>query len=1079
MSLISNLENLDLSVILNAKAAISVSVDDDGFQLAVTGDLNGVAFGELANIATQIKALNPQDLGKAWEHLLEPILKNIRLENFPITELLAELKTGLEMGGSLLRQFAADPLSVGPQLGMPMADMITQFQNTAKNIVDVPLDDIKAARGIWDDLRKGLPSDPSELAQDALTMLLPFPSNALKNMRGSLNQVRSQLKQPLFAKSMLAPVRFELTQMQAHAQAGNQTALNACLVRYPLLFEELRASLSAACKGLPANIRSWNLEVLKQPAETLFGLANTGKPNGLKFMSDLKKHLNHFESLIGLADEAKAREIMDRVNHYLDSLDAYLKSVYLDRIDQGIDFLKRWVRELFAPLGLRDLQDDIDAFFEQIVEAINKADIGQYASSLGLPFQALSEQLENLDLGQHLDQQIANVKDKIDGVITTINDQLVVINNGLNNLTNEIKAIFQQIANLLSEFGDALEQVNAEIEKLDVEGVTDEVIAALQNLREKGEELLAQAPIPEPMKPLIQQLIDELEKMDLEALIKNPARDALASLDIPAEIKEPLENAMPQLQEFLENVHPDRLTAQLQTELTHQLKAITDLATKSMGDVVSGFFGELQKGLDVLDPDQLVEILRIPYQKILAIFDNIAPDKLLKPATDAYDAFLADLPLTNPAQAAKATQSAVGASGKAIGKAAAAPVKAAASPGVVKERQPESNAGNPNLPELKPGDIIRQLLGKPLGQLRETIANLEPSQATTFLGHYRNLSSELAQDLRFLQTQLSSIVHLAEGSGDALLQELSDLEFDTSYAIESQIELGHLSIETELSILQTFSSTELFAQLGEELLEQQTKLKGSVQDMLGDCGNLLDNIADLLETNPISRLGDRLQNLLDAIDPEPVAAALDSVANTAFLKFLELTDVLDTDLETLINRIKRMIHQYNPALHLQRLREVMTVFWEEMAIINPHFWVSQITPLHQAIRESLSAYDPASWSAPLLTTVNALKTKLTNIDPSNILDLGQLNPFQAQANNAAAIDFTQLGADLKIALGDLTAGLDELDPAQLLTTVDELKNRILDQLNPVIDAIHQELLTLLKSLKYVSAQASASVSVSV
>lgn len=1079
MTILQNLTSLDLSAILQARLDITASVGGDGFKVAVSGDLDAVVMGDLNDLAKQLKAIDPTDLEKTWTQLLQPILDNIRLEQFPATQLVEALQNGLEMGGSLLRQFAADPLSIGSQLGLPLNDILQQFQNMAKNVVNIPLDDIKSVRSTWEDMQKGLPGDPLVLAEYALDMLFPFPIQSLTAMRQELNRLSLQTRQPLFDPDLANPLRQHLLHIKARAEAGDQAGVDAALLEYSGHFTQFQGDLHAACQNLPAKIRAFNLPSLRDPAEALFELAKTGKPHGLKFVEELKQHLQHFESLINMADQAKAEEILNKVHSYLDSLDNHLKTVFLDRIDQGIEFLKNWVRDLFKPLKLDHLQREIDLFFDRVVDAINEADIDQYAETLRKPFKDLGDRLDGLDIGGQINQTLASVGSTIDGVMTTIKNQLTIIDDALNGLTTQIKDIFLDIENLLKEFGKAIDAVDAEIQNLDIEGVTAEVIQALQELREKGEELLAQAPIPEPMKPLIKQLIAELEKMDLEALIKDPARDALATLDIPQPIKDTLQSAMPEVQKLLSNVHPDKLLAELQAELSGHLQSIIDLATKSFSQVIQKFFDELKKGMDVLDPAQFVELLRVPYTKVLDVFANLSPEKLLKPVTDAYDEFTSGLPLTDPLSAAKATQDSIAAAGKSIGEAAAAPVKAAASPGKVRDWQPDEPIATPEIPELKPGDIIRQLLGKPLFKLHEKLASLDDTAVGQFLEKYRGLTTGLAADLRQTRAMLSGIQGHIEVAGDDLLIHLGDAEFEATYALQSQIRLGNLNASTQVSLLTDTNSTLLFSEMSTELEDHRGAIATAVNSQLAGWGQALNGIADLLEIHPISLMSESMNAVLAAIDPEPVAAAIDSLANTATAKFIELSGLLEAEIKRLWNRIQQMIHQYNPALHLQRLREVMEVFWEQMALLNPHFWVGELQPIYQAIQASLGAYDPANWTADLVAVIENLKTQITSIDPLSLFDPNQLNPFTNQATGAANIDLKAVGKDLKIALAGVGDSLSELDPAALLTTVEELKERMLDQLDPVIDAIHQELVTLLKSLQYVSGSASASVSVQV
>ena len=1079
MSLIDDLTNLDLSGILQARLDISASLGGDGFKVAVSGDLESVVLGDLGDLIKDIKSFDPTNLEDTWNQLLKPILDRLDLDEFPLDKLLTKLKEGLEMGGSLLRQFTADPLSLGTQVGLPLGDLMTQFQNAAKNVVNIPLDDVQSARQIWKDLQQGLSLDPPVLAQEALSLLLPYPVDGLKNLRSELDRLSGDLKAPVFDPKLVEPMRDVLTRIRIHAEAGDQAALDLALAEYGTRFTSFQTNLNAACQSVAAKVNAWNLDALRQPAEALFEMARTGKPDGLAFMADLKRHLGHFELLIEQADADKAQAIMAKVHNYLDSLDAFLKTAYLDRIDDGIEFLKSWVRELFAPLKLRVVQGEINQFFDKLVAAINDADLGSYADVLAEPFKALAEKLEGLDIGGHLDQQLQSIGDSIGNVVQTIQAQLQTIDTALTGLIDQVTPVFEKLADLLDEFGQAVEEVNKGIENLDIEGVTEEVIKAIQELREKGEELIAQAPLPEPMKPLIEQLIKQLENMDLESLIKDPANDALAAFDLPDAVKMPLQNAMPELQKLLSNVMPGKLIAELQAELEGHFQTIIDLATQSIGDLVEGFFGELTKAIDVIDPAKLVDLLRIPFLKILEVFDRLEPEKLLKPVTQAYDDFLADLPLTDPAKAAKSTQDAIGKTGKAIGEAAAAPVKAAASPGKVREWKPEENISQPELPELKPGDIIRQLLGKPLQTLKDALTALDESKAAQFAASFQTLTGGLAKDIRWVQSRLSGLQSHLENSGHQLMIDLANLEFDAHYAVSSQIRLGNLSVDTQVQVFADFNTSAMTSDLSLSLETHRGQVLDAVQSKLNGLGEILDGIADLLENHRVTKLGKSLASLVDAVDPEPIAAAIDSIAQAALGKFVELYDLAEDEFKSLFTRIQQMIRQYNPALQLQRLSDVMAVFWEEMALLNPHFWVTQVKPIHEAVRTALSAYDPANWTADLLNEFNALKTKVTSIDPTSLIDPGQLNPFKAQADAVAVIDLTTIGQDLQLALGELTEGLADLDPAMLLDTVTHLKERILAQLDPVVDAIHQEILTLLKSLRYVTTQVSASASVSI
>lgn len=1079
MSLLDDLNNLDLSQITSARAAISASVNDDGFQLALDGDLTELAFGELATLAQKLTEFNPSGFHQAWEERLGSLLKKIRIENVPHAKVLQLFEMGLELGSAFLKQIVEDPLSFGSQFGVPIQDILNQFANASKNVVNLPLEDIQASRTLWQNLELGLPKHASALAKEALGILFPFPQDASEKLRQKLDQISKSLEQPLLSNQIIQPLQASLHKIRTLAEEGNQAALDQALNAHTTIFAELKSQLDLACTALPTKLSALNLSEITKPCQTLFRLAKTGKPNGISFLNEFKHELIQIENLIALADEDKARQVLGLINQQLDAMNAYLKSAYLERIDAGIDSLKTWVRNLFKPLGLQEVEAEMDAFFANLTQTLNQINLRKYLAEIRNPIKHLRSQLETLNLGEFLTQRLTNGSNSVGAALATITHQLTAIDTALGTLTLDIQAIFEKVATPLIAFSTQIQNAIDAFEDLDVEGATDQVVRTLQAIRAKGEALFRIAPLPESMKPVIQQLIDDVARMDLDALITVPAQAAAKTLDIPQEVKAPLLEVLPKLESLLDQVHPDRLIAGLQDDIEEHLKTITRQAQSSMQEAIDAFFAQVQEGLQTIDPLHLESLLQPAFQKVLRLFDNLDPHQLLKPATDAYDAFLGQLDFIDPASSAIAAQSAIGAAGKAFGQAATLPLKALTSPGVIRENGSSQDTPFQASLDLKPGDLIRNLLGLPLVKLKQAIENLENSQLADFLAYFHQHSLGLANDLKSMLAKVGTLSDVLDNQCAAWLITLEDAQFDATFSIQNQIRLGHLSAQTNLAPLKTSSITSLAVHLRTNLSKQKPLIAQTVHQELQEWGHLAQGIINLLGDHPISLLSQNAQTLLNAIDPEPVAQALDNLAGAATGKFIELSSLLNEELKHVFVRAQQMVHQYNPSLHLQRLVEVLEVFWEEMALFNPHHWAERLSKLHQRIRSHLNSLNPSIWLAALSSDLNELAESVAQIDTNNILDSNLLNPFLEAADSAALVNVQSLGADLKRVLGEMGDNLKSLNPNALLTSLEQLKTQSLDELGPNVKAIQEEILKLLASLRFASTTVSANASVSI
>ena len=208
----------------------------------------------------------------------------------------------------------------------------------------------------------------------------------------------------------------------------------------------------------------------------------------------------------------------------------------------------------------------------------------------------------------------------------------------------------------------------AGVDGLGIEQVTSQITEAITTLRTTAQAVLTVAPLPDALRPPVEQLIPTIEAIDLPAAIEQPVKRVLDQLRLPDGFSGSLEAVVDRRQPGAERGHrrdPDR--DQRAARRAHApaprraARGITELL-RSVASVLDGLDAPVGRGA-----------LRGPFNGVLAAVDAVEPTSLLKPVIDAFDKLLGAVSVPDPATGAARVSGVLTAAGESAGQALIGP----------------------------------------------------------------------------------------------------------------------------------------------------------------------------------------------------------------------------------------------------------------------------------------------------------------------------------------------------------------------------------------------------------------------
>lgn len=1081
MSLIDDLRGLDLSAIVTARGEITVAVSNPRIQALLTQGPGAAALGDIGTTIETIKATldDPAALFGALNGKFGELLDQLDLSQLPAAQYVEAVHEAARIVAALLSEYDGSTRSLLKVVGVPLGEALSDFSKTIDRFGHASLDDLGPLNAAIAAVEGGLPTSPQALAELSANILLPFGAGATVNVRNAVAGLAGDLDRLVLSATRTNGLVHALEGVSAAANTGSVERVDQAL----RAVEESRAVTVSTLRRELAEItqRMDGLDVQGR-LEPLIALSRdfrTGAPGVIEFMDRLRDFMAATRGQIETAGEAEVSAFLDSVSGYIEQVETDTRAQLEGAIDARVAEICEWIRGLFAHLRLRPLRAEIASTFQEAANAVRAADLDRFAEEAHEQLAALRDQIQSADLGTTVRDALQAAAAAITAAIEAIVAAVAAIGAAVEALAAQAQNLLQQAAQLLRQFRERIDDIRQAIEGLGVEEAAQAVIDEVAALREKAEQLLTELPLPEPMRPLVEQLIAELEGIDLDALIAEPVLETVNGFKLPDDVRQRVVGILEAVDEALASLIPAQLISDIEAEIAGALDTLRRFDPARILGEIDAFIDDAADRIAALDPTRAIGPIRQPFAALLDVVDRAHPQRLLKPVLDAYDEALGSLAFPDAETVIADSANLFAGAGEQAGSAVMGPVGSIAGAGDPEPTAPDQTTATlPDLGGARPGDAIR-MMGFIPRKLREGWEALDDGPAGEAVQAIDGLCAGLARDLRALAAHAFAVQDRLDATVEQMLTPVIAAELEARYAVETRLSLGPAELGARLDVLATASPGALRAEIAQGTGQVRLAARQTAELIgRGGVGGALNAVASALEGCRLAQVGGRVEDLLAALDPEPLAAELDALVATAFQRFPPLVAALRSRFDEIIARVRAFIRDFGPQMLLQKFGTVVACLREELAVLDPHDFVEKdLADVHAALREAVAAYDPAAFVPDIAALLGDIAGRLRAIDVAAAAgDLSFLDNALARIDEAVPADaLAGVGASLQ----DVGRELSDLNPQDLLAAVDGLGDRISEEFERAIEAIRQEILTLLESIRFAAGSANVSAEVSV
>lgn len=1080
MSLLTDLQSIDLSSILDARGSITASVNSPELQEILKGGAAQTALASLGSSLGDLQAdfSSPEDLLRPLSEAFSQLGGSIQVGDLPIEALRQAVEQGAEIVRSLVEGLDQDPLAIGRLFNLRTEGMSTLIQDTLQTYTRVGAGEISVFKQLIDLVERGVPSDPAIFANLAVDALMPFPSASLREVRLGVDGILNGAALIQLPVTRTAGLLLALDGVEKAALTGNVQALQSALAELERVRQHTLRSIQDDLRAYLTQVDGLRLDGLLSPIVQVSQALGFAQESVLEFMQMIRDQVQAARAVVEELDTSQVGELIDKLFVWLE---ATAQAYIVDPIETAIENLKAWLRSLLHEIPLFELRAELSDWMRDLAQTIRDADLDGPAEAVRQVLIDLGDKLSPQNLTAEIQAALGAagqaIQDALDGVLQALEQ----IASAINGVAGEAQAVLEQAAQAIAQFKVLLDDLTVSVQNLGIEEAGQQVADEIRKVREAAEALLSVQPLPESMRPLIEQLIDTLESVDFDAVMQ-PVEEAVAQFRIPPDVSESITLGLQAAGDALENLIPDQLIQSIEAEINEALETLRGFDPSSLLPDVSGFLESAAVFVEGLDPAEHLQVLEEPFQAILHAFDLANPQRLLQPVIQAYDELLGNVTLPTPDLGVERFNQAIGSAGERLAQAATTPLTNLSPPeatlvppggtpggGVVGNTPPPAET-------IRAGDIIR-LFGYLPMKLREALAAMNQSQAGEVLRAIDSLTGGLANDLRRLQGVLWELEDRLNAGLDGLLAPLAPAQLRAQLAIQANFQAGAINIDASLGAVALAGPGTMRQELAESMRQTVSGTRQVASAAGGSTGAALERIAVALESCSLARLVSDLDALLAALDPEPIAAEIDAFVLAVLRRAPGLLAEVQEELAQAVQRAQAMIAEYNPLVQAQKFIRVLDVLREELERLSPRSLAAELGELHTALREALLAYDPAVFTGELTALIASLADSLRALNPSNLL--GDLSFLDGILDQIEAASPAQALAGVGESLQEVGAELATLDPGTMLQAVTDLGPQLLEAFTKMLDTIRDEIVALLQALKYAATSASASVSVSV
>jgi hypothetical protein len=1093
VTLLEDLQALDLSAIVNAKGSITLAIDAEGLRGLLTDGPAQTVMGELGSAlaAVQEGIDNSAALLTPLVDALGELPGLLGLDDLPLADYLAAVREGAELMAAVVGGLEGDLGALAPTGGTSVADLLERAGGAMGEFAGQAVTALGRYRALIDTVEAGVPTDPGALADLALDVLLPFPKPVVGQVRGQLDSVLAGLTAidlPTTATSGLVGL---LTQVRVRAEAGDAAGVQAALGGLARLGDEAVAALADGLRRAAQALDGLRLDLtLGAMAQASAGL-RAGERGVLEELADWRARIAEVRAVVEGIDPAVGMAAAARV---LDLAEAEARRLWAAGVDAQLERMKAWLRGLLRELPLRQLRGQLSAAILGAAQAVTDADLDRVATDIRRAIADLGELLALPDLGELVGDATQEVEDAVRAALDQVETALSAITGAVNDVAGEARAVLERAVEGLAAFRSAVDEIRPLVDPEHVNQAAQQVIDALSDFREQAETLLTAAPVPDALRPVIEQVTATIEGIDLEEAIGQPLRAAAERLQLPDEVGTTVTAGLAAVADAVSSLVPTQLIADLRAELDGVLDTIGQLDVTPLTSGITQALDQAASFLEDLDVVGAVAPASSAFAQVLEAVDRVHPRRLLQPAIEAYDNLLGRIPIPDSGTLARRAAQVTAVAGEATAQVAAQPLQQAAPTGsslapgrgATPAAPTDAPVGGAAVPPsgMRPGDIVR-LVGFLPAALREALAGLQAGPAGQALAGIHRMSAGLAADLRRLRAEVVAVGERVEGVLAAALGPVAAAQIDAQLALHARFGAGasgggvgvSIDVDASVALIASVAPARLYSRLQPELDLLRARAGTATGSLTGSVAANLEAAADALDGSMVTTLAGDLDAFLAALDPEPIAAEFDALVASVVDATPGFVAAVSAELADVERRVRALIAEFNPGAQAQKLLGVFDVLREELDLLNPARLADELGEVHAALRAAIAAYDPAVLAADVDGLIDGVAADLRGLNPASLLpDLSGVRAQVQRLPNLLPVQaLTDAGAELQEVGGQLVA----LDVQGLLDTVNALAPAVTDAFLRAIEAVKQELLTLLRSIRYASTSASASVSVGV
>ncbi|HLF78899.1 MAG TPA: hypothetical protein VJB57_15580 [Dehalococcoidia bacterium] len=1091
MTLLEELQSIDVSGIAGARGSIKVSVQSPQLTAVLEGGAAQAALAGLGSSLGSFKAdfSEPEALLRPLLDACEELLGPLKLDGLPLADYVEAVSEGVTIVTSIFESLSGDPekLNITSLLalanggaGFSLSGALGDIGALANRYTEVGLEGVGRFKTLLESVDGGLPGDARSLADLAINILLPFEAGPLGQMRAGVNTLLQGSAAIALPSTRTAGLVTALEGVARVAATGDAAALQRELAGLISLRDSTQASIRADLLAFYAAIDRLNIDAVLAPVITASDTLRSGEQGIIEFLEKLRLQVELGRELVEGFDVTKLTVAFE---HLATMIEQMLRTQIEAPIEAQVQRLEEWLRNLLRHLPLRMYRAEITSFLQSVADAIREADLDQYPRKVREVLNEIESLVSAGNLQQQVQEALAQAAQVMTNALEDVLHALEQITFEINAVADDAAAVLGRVGSGLKEFNAAVVQMTVAVDELEIETATQQSIDQLEELRKTVETVLSVAPLPEPMRPVIDGLIETLEDFDPSPIFA-PINEALAQFSSPEQLEVfgEVTVALDKAAEVVENLIPAELIKSIEAEVDEALDVIRDFDPSTLSAGVPQFLIEMADFIEGLDPRPAAATISGPFQSLLAGVDAVHPFILLKPVIEGYDNLLAKIPTPGNDSleaASKGMHDTVGKAGESLAQTLSKPVTQLAGSGQTQTSQAgqpqQVTAQPPEIEPVRPGDLIR-LFGYLPNKLREAVAALDAGTAGEVLRSIDALVGGLASDLRSLQAALWRMEASLDAGLDGLLAPLGPAQLNAQIAISANFRDGELDVTAAMTMVAEAGPATVRAGLGDDLMRTALQVRSTAGAAGGHAGAALERAAVALERCQIGGLTGDLDAFLKALDPEPLAAELDLLVAAALNRGPEIAAQLDDTLEAAIRRLTNLFNIFNPVMQAQKFFGVLDILREELDLLNPRRLAAELGEIHAAIRETIVGFDPAVMAQEIFEVLASLANTLRTLDPATLL--GDLSFLDDILDRVEAVVPTQALANVGASLQSVGAELAELDPAELLASIQGLAPDLSAAFEIAIEAIKQEILALLKSIRYVS-EFSASATVSV